>query len=193
MALLSRDELANASLRGSGDMDAAIAIAEGNVADVVARLNRYHRYNLSAQVPEAYLELWMDLSVERRQLRPIGAFSLGSVSRPLLRIARSRLIGNWPYESDGSRAYLTGPGDAALRLDETLLRALSRGRSMRSADRQNDDIEWAIWRFYMALGGGLRIPDVTRIDTLHFGDDFDEASVHSWLIEKELLRLEPAQ
>jgi hypothetical protein len=87
---------------------------------------------------------------------------------------------------------LTGPGDAVLQLDDPLLRALSRGRSMRSADRQNDDIEWAVWRFYVALGTSIRLPDVTRLDTLHFGDGFDEVTVHSWLVDGQELRLEPA-
>lgn len=191
IALLSDDATLVSVLQAGLETSLTAAVRAGQPEPLIAALNRYQRYNLSERVPEQLLELWVDLSVERRQLRPLGAFSLGSVPRALIDVGRSLLIGNWPETKSGARAFLRGPNGASLRLDDRLLAALARGRSVRLADREHDDIDWALWRFYVRMAPAQLDAPSTRLDVMTFGASFATVETHGWSIEAATYRVEP--
>ena len=192
MALVTKPPQESRQLLVSGlESDAAFQVAQEKPDLLVAGLNRYHRYNLEAKIPEQVLELWVDLGIERRQHRPVGMFSLGSVPRASVRISRSEIVGNLPgTQMKGLRAYLRGPSDnGALRLDHRLLGALLRGRPVRLADRQHEDVDWAIWRFYVDLAGTQQ---PGRLEILRFAKNFGQVTHTAWKIEAGTNRVEPA-
>jgi hypothetical protein len=167
------------------------AILTENPDSLIEALNRYHTYNLSSIAPRNVLELWFDLSVERRQKRPQGAFSLGSIARSHLSIRRSLLIGNAGSPVNGSRAFLATDAGATLRLDERLIGTLARGRSVRLADRRHDDVDWAIGRFYSEAAADLPVEELSRIATLTMSEDFRSFGLREWSMDPASLALEP--
>ncbi|MGH7705193.1 MAG: hypothetical protein ACRENY_04935 [Candidatus Dormibacteria bacterium] len=173
------------------ESDAVTAVGHEKPDLLVLGLNRYHRFNLEAKTPEQVLELWIDLGIERRQHRPFGMFSLGTVPRTSIRVTRSEIVGNLPgTQAKGLRAYLRGPsGKGALRLDHRLLAALLRGRPIRLADRQLEDVDWAIWRFYIDLAASH---EPRQLEVLRFSRDFANVSHMAWQIEAATHRIEPA-
>jgi hypothetical protein len=187
----SPSDASKASLVSGLESDAVLAVGREQPDLLIVYLNRYHRYNLEAKIPEQVLELWVDLGIERRQQRPPGMFSLGTVPRAEIRISRSEIVGNLlGTEKKGLRAYLRGPsGKGALRLDHRLLAALLRGRPVRLAERENEDVDWAIWRFYVELAS-TRQPD--RLEILKFAKNFGHVVHTAWKIEAGTHRIEPA-
>jgi hypothetical protein len=192
IALVTKPQVEARSVLVSGlESDAALAVVHGKPDLLIVGLNRYHRYNLEAKIPEQVLELWVDLGIERRQHRPLGMFSLGTISRAAISVSRSEIVGNLPgTQKKGLRAYLHGPSEhGALRLDHRLLAALRRGRPVRLADRQHEDVDWAIWRFYVELAATQQ-PD--RLEVLRFTKDFGSVVHTTWKVEAGTHRIEPA-
>jgi hypothetical protein len=192
MALVTKPPRESGQWLVSGsESDAVLEVGQERPDLLVAGLNRYHRYNLEAKIPEQVLELWVDLGIERRQHRPLGMFSLGSIPRASVRISRSEIVGNLAgVQMKGLRAYLRGSSDkGALRLDHRLLAALLRGRPVRLADRQHEDVDWAIWRFYIDLAGTQQ---PGRLEILRFGNNFGHVTHAAWKIESGTNRIEPA-
>lgn len=166
------------------------AIRTGSPETLIESLNRYQQYNVGTQIPRTALDLWVELMVERRQKRPPGAFALGRVSASSLTVRRSRIIGNAGMDWPGSRAFLVGPGNSALRLDERLLAALSRGRAVRTADRRDDDIDWAIWRFYVSVSTASPNPDPIVLQVVRFDGSFGSSQLRAWSISADGDQLE---
>ncbi len=169
-----------------------VALHSGNPESLIEALNRYYTYSLSPTAARNALDLWFDLSIERRQRRPQGSISLGTIPRGRVSIRRSVLVGNAGEHVFGARVFLATDAGASLRLDERLVATLTRGRSVRVADRRHDDVDWAIGRFYVESSTNIAPEALTRIATLTFSDDFREFELHQWSLDPLSLTLEPA-
>lgn len=62
---------------------------------------------------------------------------------------------------------------------------------MRLADREHDDIDWALWRFYVRMAPAQLDAPSTRLDVMTFGASFATVETHGWSIEAATYRVEP--
>jgi hypothetical protein len=188
IALIVDEPMAFGSLRQPAEDQLIEGIRGGDAGPLIGAMNRYLKYQLAEHFSEQELELWMDLSTDRSiQKKPHRIFSIGRIPKRQLQIARSQLVGNLAdVGMPGTRYHLTC-GDQSLRLDDRLLRALVAGKSVRMADRQHDDVEWAMFEFYVGIAGGVDAP----LGGIDFGKSFDRLAQWEWSIDADGREIEP--
>jgi len=135
---------------------------------IVQLINRYFTPADSGQ--GSALELWVDPGVERRQQRPEGIVSLGRISLAQLEIASSSVIANsLGREVRGSRKFLRlithRDASCSLEISGDLIHGLLNGRSLRTYDRNADEVDLSLRRFFFACAslGVLEEPDAMTV------------------------------
>ena len=148
-----------------------------SATDVVRALNAYMRFYGDASTGAGQLNLWIELSVRRRDERIRSMFSMGQVPAAALTLVHPRItLGLERIALEGKRRFLVPVSESAglvrpaLLLDGRLNEALRKGRAARSVDRSNDDVDWAITSFYARLSDWVGVIDRSAFDTIHFGD-----------------------
>ncbi len=161
---------------------------------LIQALNGYFRRKEAAENDSSILELWIHFMVERRQDRGFGLASLGSVSAGLLDLNSSQSIANLKgVNLKGSRLFLQPVLEnrifaSGLEVNSGLFKAISRGRATSLADRDNDDIDLAIKKFYFDISNTATLErrDVLSIlNTPHA----ENAREYSWKIGSSISKL----
>lgn len=161
---------------------------------LIQALNGYFRRKEASENDSSILELWIHFMVERRQDRGFGLASLGSVSAGLLELNSSQSIANLNnVQLKGSRLFLQPVlehknSTNGLEINSNLFKAISRGRATSLSDRDNDDIDLAIKKFYFTISNvaTLERHDVlTILSTPHE----ENAKEYSWKIGNLITKL----
>lgn len=124
---------------------------EGNVPGIVQAINTYFAYGLR-DGSEGILDLWVEHAVERRTQHVQAVIRMGSAESTAFEIRRSQVVANHPKNvaiAGGLDHFLMHtPSNAAFLLDQSRLRLLQRGRSVRAADRLQADLDWDLCEFF---------------------------------------------
>jgi hypothetical protein len=145
----------------SANLDRNVEYQSGVMADlqesrtdsIVQLLNAYFRGRSPRSSDSIGLELWGGLGIQRRTERDRGLVRFALVPPEHLAITKSMVVGNLDgVDIRGTRQFLTvGSGEddrnAVLPITARLIEALGRGRSARTSDRANDDVEESYWSF----------------------------------------------
>ena len=161
---------------------------------LIQALNGYFRRKEASENDSSILELWIHFMVERRQDRGFGLASLGSVSAGLLELNSSQSIANLNnVQLKGSRLFLQPVlehknSTNGLEINSNLFKAISRGRATSLSDRDNDDIDLAIKKFYFAISN---VATLERHDVLNILSTPHEenAKEYSWKIGNLITKL----
>ena len=128
------------------------AACQGDHSSILRMINAYMLYGFSS--PETKLNLWVDYAMEQRGSRPDGQVSLGEVKPEEFEIARSISVANTAMKSPprGSRIYLRHKASgAALSLTRETLARIGQGRSPRTVDRENTELDWELMNYFSAI------------------------------------------
>jgi hypothetical protein len=161
---------------------------------LIQALNGYFRRKEASENDSSILELWIHFMVERRQDRGFGLASLGSVSAGLLELNSSQSIANLNnVQLKGSRLFLQPVlehknSTNGLEINSNLFKAISRGRATSLSDRDNDDIDLAIKKFYFTISN---VATLERHDVLNILSTPHEenAKEYSWKIGNLITKL----
>jgi hypothetical protein len=161
---------------------------------LIQALNGYFRRKEASENDSSILELWIHFMVERRQDRGFGLASLGSVSAGLLELNSSQSIANLNnVQLKGSRLFLqpvleNKNSTNGLEINSNLFKAISRGRATSLSDRENDDIDLAIKKFYFTISN---VATLERHDVLNILSTPHEenAKEYSWKIGNLITKL----
>jgi hypothetical protein len=161
---------------------------------LIQALNGYFRRKEASENDSSILELWIHFMVERRQDRGFGLASLGSVSAGLLELNSSQSIANlYNVQLKGSRLFLQPVLEQknsknGLEINSNLFKAISRGRATSLSDRENDDIDLAIKKFYFTISN---VATLERNDVLNILSTPHEenAKEYSWKIGNLITKL----
>ncbi len=161
---------------------------------LIQALNSYFRRKQPLEGDSPELELWIDTMVERREDRSLGSVSLGNISASQLELIKSKVIANLSnYNLEGSKLFLQPTSDKALtfgglEITGKLFRALAKGRPNSHYDRENDDVELAIKKFYFLISNNLKIEQndvLSFLNTPHDGISRE----YKWKIQKPISNL----
>lgn len=136
------------------------------VQALVRAINAYFRRGAVRADDDPTLELWVELSTERRTNRAANLLSLGRISSTKLEIRRSRVLAGLEGVSvPGSRRFLaaTDSIEVLLELDSQLLEALNRGRFRKMSERANDDTDYALREFFLRLSATAPSEDASGV------------------------------
>ena len=126
-------------------------VYQGNASAIVRAINSYSVYGLR-DGSEGVLELLVDHGVERRTHHVQAVIRLGSAESAKFEIRRSQVVANHPQAvavHGGLDHFLVHtPSQASFQLDQSRLRLLQRGRSVRAADRLQADLDWDLGEFF---------------------------------------------
>lgn len=130
------------------------AVVNQRVPELIRAINHYMTYGMGPASAE--LEMWCDLSVERRSERPDAQASIGRVPASDFSVARSLIAANpscgVPMPA-GHRFFLRHEkSGAVLPLTRSTVGVISAGRSARMADRQHTETDWLLMRFFARIG-----------------------------------------
>jgi energy-coupling factor transporter ATP-binding protein EcfA2 len=122
-----------------------------NVGALLRTLNEYFAFGLRAG-SEAVLDLFVEHAIERRSEHIDGVIKLGEAEAGGFALKRPQVVANHPDEivRDGAGALFLvhGETESAFRVDGERLRLLRRGRTVRSADRAQIDLDWDLCQFF---------------------------------------------
>ena len=161
---------------------------------LIQALNSYFRRKQPLEGDSPELELWIDPMVERRENRSLGSVSLGNISASQLELIKSKAIANLSnYSLEGSKLFLQPTSDkvltfGGLEITGKLFRALAKGRPNSHYDRENDDVELAIKKFYFLISNNLKIEQndvLSFLNTPHDGISRE----YKWKIQKPISNL----
>jgi hypothetical protein len=161
---------------------------------LIQALNGYFRRKEAAENDSSILELWIHFMVERRQDRGFGLASLGSVSAGLLELNSSQSIANLKgFNLKGSRLFLQPVLEnrifaSGLEINSGLFKAISRGRATSLADRDNDDIDLAIKKFYFNISNTATLERRDVLNILNTPHE-ENAREYSWKIGNSISKL----
>jgi len=161
---------------------------------LIQALNGYFRRKEAAENDSSILELWIHFMVERRQDRGFGLASLGSVSAGLLELNSSQSIANLKgFNLKGSRLFLQPVLEnrifaSGLEVNSGLFKAISRGRATSLADRDNDDIDLAIKKFYFNISNTATLERRDVLNILNTPHE-ENAREYSWKIGNSISKL----
>jgi hypothetical protein len=161
---------------------------------LIQALNGYFRRKEATENDSSILELWIHFMIERRQDRGFGLASLGSVSAGLLELNSSQSIANLKnINLKGSKLFLhpvleNNIFSSGLEINSGLFKAISRGRATSLADRDNDDVDLAIKKFYFTISNTATLErrDVLSILSTPHEENPRE---YSWKIGNTISRL----
>ena len=154
---------------------------------LIQALNGYFRRKEATENDSSILELWIHFMIERRQDRGFGLASLGSVSAGLLELNSSQSIANLENVNlKGSRLFLqpvleNKASVSGLEINSGLFKAISRGRATSLADRDNDDIDLAIKKFYFTVSNTATLERRDVLSILNTPHE-ENAREYSWKI-----------
>lgn len=179
-------------LREQVDLVLTGALEGGRASEIIGAINRYMSYG-TRPPSQQVLELWTDLSVERRMDRAHGQVSIGEVPSSDFEIRRSAAVINHQSSEQavsGPRYFLVHkPSQTSLGLTPEALSLLRGGRSYRSSDRPHTDMEWHVSRFFSKLGTEpLR---VDRLDVMQLDFEAMRSHTRSYRLSATLGRIEP--
>lgn len=161
---------------------------------LIQALNGYFRRKEATENDSSILELWIHFMIERRQDRGFGLASLGSVSAGLLELNSSQSIANLENVNlKGSRLFLQPVLEnkafvSGLEINSGLFKAISRGRATSLADRDNDDIDLAIKKFYFTVSNTATLERRDVLSILNTPHE-ENAREYSWKIGNTFSRL----
>jgi len=161
---------------------------------LIQALNGYFRRKEASENDSSILELWIHFMVERRQDRGFGLASLGNVSAGLLELNSSQSIANLEnINLKGSRLFLQPVLEnkvfiSGLEINSGLFKAISRGRATSLADRDNDDIDLAIKKFYFTLSNTATLERRDVLSILNTPHE-ENAKEYIWKIDNMFSRL----
>lgn len=161
---------------------------------LIQALNGYFRRKEATENDSSILELWIHFMIERRQDRGFGLASLGSVSAGLLELNSSQSIANLEnVKLKGSRLFLQPVLEnkafvSGLEINSGLFKAISRGRATSLADRDNDDIDLAIKKFYFTVSNTATLERRDVLSILNTPHE-ENAKEYSWKIGNTFSRL----
>lgn len=173
---------------GTAQSDTTRSVTQGDKTLLIQALNAYHRITNPEPGDPDGLELWLDLRVERRTERSNGLVCVGIVPPSELSLVRSLTVANCPsINFEGSRLYLSHSlGEGArpqLRVDERLFEALGRGRTTRTYDRANDDVDMALWTFFTDLSRAESVAS-GELRVLLFTSAFSDRREYRWRVSE---------
>lgn len=178
------------------------AVMAENVVPILQAMNAYFRMqNARAADPEE-LELWGDLSLSRRMERPRGLFRLAKIPAQHFMLRRSQIVANLDVEDvRGSRVLLVAHAlsstssetEHSMSIDSRFIEAMARGRATRTADRSNDDVDWAMWMFFSQIVDSLDPALMSELATISFERSQITPEVTAWRIDEDgaVLRVAP--
>ena len=161
---------------------------------LIQALNGYFRRKEATENDSSILELWIHFMIERRQDRGFGLASLGNVSAGLLELNSSQSIANLEnVKLKGSRLFLQPVLEnkafvSGLEINSGLFKAISRGRATSLADRDNDDIDLAIKKFYFTVSNTATLERRDVLSVLNTPHE-ENAKEYSWKIGNTFSRL----
>lgn len=161
---------------------------------LIQALNGYFRRKEATEIDSSILELWIDFMVERRQDRGFGLASLGSISAGLLELNSSQSIANLEnVKLKGSRLFLQPVLEdkalvSGLEITSSLFKAITRGRATSLADRENDDIDLAIKKFYFSVSNTATLERRDVLSILNTPHE-ENAKEYIWKIGNIISRL----
>lgn len=161
---------------------------------LIQALNSYFRRKIPSDSDATELELWTDLMVERRENRSLGSVSLGTIAASQLQITKSKATANFQsLNLDGCKVFLKTVKETSNRvlgfeITGKFFRSISRGRPNSHYDRNNDDTELAIKKFYYQLSKTVKIEQNDIISVLETPHD-SLSKEFKWKINKPLSKL----
>ena len=161
---------------------------------LIQSLNGYFRRKEAMENDSSILELWIHFMVERRGDRGFGLASLGSVSAGLLELKSSQSIANLKnVHLKGSRLFLQPVLEnkvlvGGLEINSGLFKAISRGRATSLADRDNDDIDLAIKKFYFTISNTATLERRDVLSVLNTPHE-ENAKEYCWKIGNSISKL----
>ncbi len=124
------------------------------VGPVLRVINEYFAFNLRPG-SETVLDLFVEHGVERRTEHTSGVVKLGEANASEFELRRPQVIANHPDDEsrEGAGGYYLVHRDtkSSLRVDGERLRLLQRGRTPRSADREQVDLDWDLCQFFEGI------------------------------------------
>ncbi len=114
-------------------------------------LNEYFAFGLRAG-SETVLDLFVEHAVERRTEHVDGVIKLGEAEAGGFELKRPQVLANHPdgevKEGAGGLFLVHKDTESSFRIDGERLRLLRRGRTVRSADRAQVDLDWDLCQFF---------------------------------------------
>jgi hypothetical protein len=165
-----------------------LALVSQGKNEIAQALNNYFKGQHSENSEFTGLNLWFDLMVERRTDRG-HLVSLGRVPSVSLSMGTSYATGRTHGKQlKGSRVFLQAGATesrASLELSAALFMALSRGRSLQTFERSNDDLDLAIRRFFLAAASRTPLEQAEVLRVLYVEDD-EGAREIAWQMSSKL-------